>query len=133
MTPEQANQIMLEDIKPLFGTTGVDLPPGAEIHFDEDAPWALTGTMLKTKGRLWLARQNAGQVVVELRTGYERDSVHQGLAVATKQLAAKYNGTVPEALARTLQSMENYDVTETETTTLRLPMAGRIRWCWSGR
>ena len=120
LTPEQANQLMLEDIKPLFGTTGINLPRDAEIHFDEDRPWALTGTMLKTKGTLRLTRQDAAQAVVEMRTGYDRDSVRAGLALASKQLAAKYDGTVPENLARTLQSMENYDEAEIETTTLRL-------------
>ncbi len=120
MTPEQANHILLEDVRPLFGLTGISLPPDAEIQFTQKLPWALTGTMLDKTGKLWLSRQDGTQAVVEIRTGFDRDSVKQGLAVATRQLEARNNGTLPEQLARTLRSMENYDVIETQTTALRL-------------
>lgn len=120
MTQEQANRVLLEDIRPLFGTTGIDLPPDGEIHFDETEPWPLTGTLLKTRGKLKLERIDASQAVISLRTSYDRDSVHDGLATALKQRAAQNGGEVPERLASTIKGMENYDVQEVQTTTLRL-------------
>ncbi|MGE0668477.1 MAG: hypothetical protein AB7O49_18120 [Sphingomonadales bacterium] len=120
MTPQQANRVLLEDIRPLFGTTGIDLPPGGEIRFDETEPWPMTGTLLKTAGTLKLVRQDAARAVIELRTSYERASVLEGLEVARRQLAAQNGGALPERLASTIKGMENYDVQESQTTTLRL-------------
>jgi hypothetical protein len=120
MTQEQANQALLEDIRPLFGTTGIDLPAGGELRFDESEPWAMTGTLLKTNGVLKVVRVDTTQAVIELRTSYDRDSVREGLATAEKALAAQNGGTVPERLASTIKGMENYDQQEFQTTTLRL-------------
>ena len=121
MTPEQANRALLEDIRPLFGTTGIDLPPdGGSISFDESEPWPMTGTLLKTRGSLKLIRQDASQAVIELSTRYDRDSVREGLDIAAKALAAQNGGVVPERLASTIKGMENYDLQELQTTTLRL-------------
>lgn len=121
MTQEQANRNLLEDVRPLFGTTGIALPTdGGAIQFEENEPWAMTGTLLKTRGTLKLVRQDAGQAVVELTTHYDRDSVREGLASAEKAVAAQNGGTVPERLASTIKGMENYDVQERQTTVLRL-------------
>jgi hypothetical protein len=121
MTQEQANRALLEDIRPLFGTTGIDLPPdGGSISFEESEPWPMTGTLLKTTGSLKLVRQDASQAVVELSTRYDRASVRDGLATAAKALAAQHGGAVPERLAGAMKGMENYDVQELQTTTLRL-------------
>ncbi|MEN3975272.1 hypothetical protein [Emcibacter sp. SYSU 3D8] len=120
MTPDQANHMLLDDIRPLFGTTGIDLPVGGAIVFEETEPWPMTGTLLKTRGTLRLVRQDASQAVIELRTAYDRDSVREGLATALQQRADQSGGQVPERLASTIKSMENYDVQEFQTTTLRL-------------
>lgn len=120
MTQEQANKALLEDIRPLFGTTGIDMPPDGEIQFNEEEPWAMTGTLLKTKGTLKLVRQDTTQAVIQLRTAYDRDSVREGLALASKQVAAQNGGTVPERLAAPIKAMENFDVQENQTTVLRL-------------
>ena len=120
MTQEQANKALLEDIRPLFGTTGIDLPPDGEIQFSEDEPWAMTGTLLKTRGTLKLVRQDTAQAVIQLRTAYDRDSVREGLALASTQVAAQNGGTVPERLAAPIKAMENFDVQQNQTTILRL-------------
>jgi hypothetical protein len=120
MNQAQASQMLFEEIKPLFGIGEVELPPDGEIHFEEDTPWALTGTMLKTRGRIKLVRMDASQAVVELHTGFDRDTVKASLAVAMKQMAEKYGGTVPPQLKTALDNLQNYDVTLSQTSTLRL-------------
>jgi predicted S18 family serine protease len=80
----------------------------------------MTGTLLKTSGTLKLVRQDTAQAVIQLRTAYDRDSVREGLALASRQVAAQNGGTVPERLAAPIKAMENFDVQQNQTTILRL-------------
>jgi hypothetical protein len=119
MTQEQADQTLLEDVRPLFGLGDIDLPRDGEIQFQDETPWAMTGTMLTARSRLRLARLDDRQAVVELHTAFDRDGVRRGLDIALRQMSAKAGGPLPGHVVQTVRALENYDVIETQTTVLR--------------
>ena len=71
-------------------------------------------------GLLWVIAIGLGLIAASRSRHLLRDSVREGLATALKQRADQSGGQVPERLASTIKSMENYDVQEFQTTTLRL-------------
>ncbi|WP_286830746.1 MULTISPECIES: hypothetical protein [Kordiimonas] len=108
--PEQAAEMLLKDITPIFSVTGIDLLVDEPLEAEGTVPWHMTGTELAITGQSTIIAMTDDLLTLEIRQGYSRESVLAGVEALAKRVLPDMPPEKTEEMQAQLQALKSFDV-----------------------